>query len=200
MTMTLRLGVGASLTCPRRYIHPSRHIRERYVDPEKGARLENLAAVREEAKFVNRQGHKVIVMAHVGYPGIELYAVKRFCKVIAEGLKGSLGGFSRAVRGGLRTAELTKLDEPSKHLLRQMMTIIQTQRMNHYQDRKMMISWGCGVVAMEVSKRMMHLGTLWLASTCFLDPTTKHPTTLVSFFHERFLEGYSSCNYQCESS
>eukprot|EP00980_Cylindrotheca_fusiformis_P024084 scaffold11524_cov91-Cylindrotheca_fusiformis.AAC.3 len=97
MTRTLRLGVGASMTCLVRYIHPSRHIRERYVNPERGQRLENLVAIREETKLVNRREQQVIVMTHTDFPGIELYAVKRFCKVTAEGPEDQLFDIPAAI-------------------------------------------------------------------------------------------------------
>eukprot|EP00980_Cylindrotheca_fusiformis_P008685 scaffold1863_cov85-Cylindrotheca_fusiformis.AAC.1 len=100
MTRALRLGVGASLTCLRRCIQPSRHIRERYVDPERDPRLENLVTVQENAKLVNRQDHQVIIMAHVGYPDVELYTVKRFCKVIADGPETQLLDISATIEPG----------------------------------------------------------------------------------------------------
>ena len=85
MARTKRLGVGAKISCLSKLLHPSALIRQKYVNPERGHRLENLIVVRLEQKLISRKQQLAVVMTHHGFPDVELHAVKRYCKVTQEG-------------------------------------------------------------------------------------------------------------------
>ena len=51
----MTMGVGAQVSCLSKFLHPSEHIRAKYVNPVKGHRLEGLGVVREEQKVIRRR-------------------------------------------------------------------------------------------------------------------------------------------------
>jgi hypothetical protein len=85
----LTMGVGAEITVLTRFLHPSAAIREKYINPVKGERLEKLIVVRSEEKIIRRKSVVAIVMTHSNFvkdgQPIELFAVPRYCKVTKEG-------------------------------------------------------------------------------------------------------------------
>ena len=82
------MGEGAIISCLSKFLHPSQHIRDKYVNQEKGHRLDGLIALREDKKTIRRRIVDVIVMVHPDFQEnddfIELYACPRYCKITQE--------------------------------------------------------------------------------------------------------------------
>ena len=79
-----QLGKGAIVSALLSYLHPSKHIRDKYPNVTKGQRLEDLKVLRKEVKTVRRKEVMCIVMSHKHFEGLELYCIERWCKVITE--------------------------------------------------------------------------------------------------------------------
>ena len=80
-----QLGKGAIVSSLLSYLHPPKHIREKYPNVTKGQRLEDLKVLRKEVKNVRRKEVIIIVMWHEHFEGLELYCIERWCTVITEG-------------------------------------------------------------------------------------------------------------------
>ena len=78
-------GVGAVCTVLLKYLHPGIYISEKFNNYKKADRLENCLAYKQEIKTVNKKNQLVILLRHDDHPNVELYAVKRWVKVITEG-------------------------------------------------------------------------------------------------------------------
>jgi hypothetical protein len=81
-----RLGLQAVVSVQTRYIHPSKLIREKYINIVQGRRLENCVVVgREERRINGKQQQAILFRNEEEFPGKELYCVARWLKVEAEG-------------------------------------------------------------------------------------------------------------------
>ena len=83
-------GVSAIVSALLRFIHPSKHIRNKFPNVVQGQRLENCETIRQEVKKVSRKEQLVLVVRHEDFKNpddsyIELHGVKRYWKVSQEG-------------------------------------------------------------------------------------------------------------------
>ena len=83
-------GVGAIVSALLRFIHPSKHIRNKFPNIFQGQRLENCETIRQEVKKVSRKEQLVLVVRREDFENpddsyIELHGVKRYWKVSQEG-------------------------------------------------------------------------------------------------------------------
>ena len=79
------MGAGAVISVLSKLIHPSEHIREKFINPVDGHRLEGGVVLRLETKSINRRDQRAIVFRHEDFESVELYAVQRFCRIETEG-------------------------------------------------------------------------------------------------------------------
>ena len=84
------MGADALIGIIARFIHPSIHIRNKFPNTISSFRLDNLKVVREETKVVSNKQQECYIFVHpdmVDDDGnkVELYATKRYCKIISEG-------------------------------------------------------------------------------------------------------------------
>lgn len=71
-----------------RYVHPSAHLRDKYpnFEAQKATQTSSGCKVlRQARKTISRKEHLAVVVSHPDFPGIELYAVKRWFKVTTQG-------------------------------------------------------------------------------------------------------------------
>ena len=78
-------GVGANCNVLMKYLHPAKYISEKFPNYTKRDRLQNCIAFRQEIKTVNKKNQLVILLRHEDHDGQEVYAVKRWVKVVTEG-------------------------------------------------------------------------------------------------------------------
>ena len=76
-------GVGAIALALLRFIHRSKHIRNKFPNVAQGQRLENCVTIRQEVKKVSRKEQLVLVVHHEdfknpdnSYSYIELHGMK----------------------------------------------------------------------------------------------------------------------------
>ena len=84
------MGADALIGVIARFIHPSIHIRNKFPNAITSFRLNDLKVIREETKVVNNKQQECYIFVHpdmVDDDGnkVELYATKRYCKIISEG-------------------------------------------------------------------------------------------------------------------
>ena len=79
------LGKGAVVSSLLCYLHPSQHIRDKFINIGKGQRLNELKVLRKEVKTIRRKEVMCIVMQHNDFKGIELYCIERWCRIVTEG-------------------------------------------------------------------------------------------------------------------
>jgi hypothetical protein len=88
-TKKMTMGKGAVVSVLSSRLHPSLLIRDRWPNPEKNLRVENLVIIRQEVKKVNRRDAMTLVMTHEDFKVdgeyTELHAIKRFCIIKSEG-------------------------------------------------------------------------------------------------------------------
>ena len=80
-----RLGIGATCSVIKRFLHPSRTIQEKYQNITTYDRLEGLIALRKEEKTIRNRACVSIVFRHADFEGIELYCAERYAIVTEEG-------------------------------------------------------------------------------------------------------------------
>ena len=85
MARKKRLGVGANCSVLLKYLHPAKYIDETYVNYDKKKRLEDCTAYRQEVRTVNRKEQVVILLRHDDHTDREIYACRRWVKVVTEG-------------------------------------------------------------------------------------------------------------------
>ena len=84
-------GKGATISCLINFIHASQLIRNKYLNPASGQRLEDCITVRQEVKRINRKDQLAIVIHHSNFKEAdretlqELYAVRKLFTIQAEG-------------------------------------------------------------------------------------------------------------------
>ena len=83
------VGVRAKVPCLSKFLHPSKHIRNKYPNPVSGHHLEGCIVVQQEVKRVSKRDQLCIVMQHDDFKAnkefIELHVVKRYFHVTKEG-------------------------------------------------------------------------------------------------------------------
>ena len=82
--------VGAIISALLRFIHPSKHIHNKFPNVVQGQRLENCVTIRQEVKKVSQKEQLVLVVRHEDFNNpddsfMELHGVKRYWKVSQEG-------------------------------------------------------------------------------------------------------------------
>ena len=82
---TKRNGKGAVCSVITRLLHPRKAVTDKYPNAGHNSKVENLIALRKEIKKVNRRDQECVILRHSDFPGVELHAVARYCKVITEG-------------------------------------------------------------------------------------------------------------------
>ncbi|KAG7356336.1 transposase IS4 [Nitzschia inconspicua] len=86
----MRIGSGAICTVKLSRIHPSKHIRNKYPNHTRKDEIVGVRILRQEEKIVHRKQQLSVVFVHDefkddGGQHIELYCVKRWAHVTAEG-------------------------------------------------------------------------------------------------------------------
>ena len=93
MPPKLRPGVGAIASCISRFIHPSKPIREKNPNRQKGHKLEGCIIIDQVEKTIKRGSEKPIpcyTFSHPDYDGIIFYASRHYVHVTTEGPVDSL--------------------------------------------------------------------------------------------------------------
>jgi hypothetical protein len=87
MPAALRFGVGGVATCISRFVHPSKPIRDKYLNREKGHKLDNLKIIALQEKVIRRgaPAAKVYIFSHDDFPDQEFYASTRYVHLTQEG-------------------------------------------------------------------------------------------------------------------
>eukprot|EP00559_Dactyliosolen_fragilissimus_P002711 CAMPEP_0184872744 /NCGR_PEP_ID=MMETSP0580-20130426/41459_1 /TAXON_ID=1118495 /ORGANISM="Dactyliosolen fragilissimus" /LENGTH=665 /DNA_ID=CAMNT_0027375583 /DNA_START=1012 /DNA_END=3007 /DNA_ORIENTATION=+ len=78
-------GSGAICSVLLKYIHPAKYISEKFKNYSSDERLENCIECGQEIRNVKKKNHVVILFRHDDHDGQDLYAVKRWVKVVTEG-------------------------------------------------------------------------------------------------------------------
>ena len=84
-------GKGGTVSCLIKFLHPSQLIRNTFLNPTSGQRLEGCITVHQEVKRINRKDQLSIVIHHDDFKEAdeetfqELYAVKKHFTIQAEG-------------------------------------------------------------------------------------------------------------------
>ena len=86
-TKKLIIGRGATVTCLKRMLHPSKAISDKYVNYTSKCKLENLIVIHEEIKKIKNIDKKCIVYHHKDFANEEIYSVSRWAVVTKEGLE-----------------------------------------------------------------------------------------------------------------
>jgi Transposase IS4 len=85
----MTMGKGAVVSVLSSRLHPSKLIRDRWPNPEKSHRVENLVVLRQELKKINREDQLALILTHEAFKDggeyIELYASHRWCVLQCEG-------------------------------------------------------------------------------------------------------------------
>ena len=84
------MGVGALISVLANRVHPSKYIREKHRNIRNGMRIIDCHVIRCEVKKISRRDQEAIVFTHDDYKMdngllVELYACKRYCKILQEG-------------------------------------------------------------------------------------------------------------------
>ena len=75
-----RIGKGAVVDILARCLHPSEHIRNKYVNFEAQKahfKLVGCTVLSQARKTISRKEQLAVVVSHPDFPDVELYAVKR---------------------------------------------------------------------------------------------------------------------------
>ena len=85
------MGKGATVSIQIKYVYPYEHIRQKFINPQKGHKLQNCIVLRQEVKTVSRKYQLTVVVTHPDFKSgddiIELHAVKRWFVVGEQGNK-----------------------------------------------------------------------------------------------------------------
>ena len=85
MAKKKQIGSGAICTVLLKYLHPGKTISDKFPNRTAQQRLEGLIAQRQEMRKVKKSEQLVVVFRHAQFENVEIYCVKRWCKVISEG-------------------------------------------------------------------------------------------------------------------
>jgi hypothetical protein len=78
-------GVGARCSVLKRFLHPGRLIQQAYPNMTFHERLEDLVAISYDEKVIRNKAVPCVVFRHDDFPNVEVYAHKRYVKVLEEG-------------------------------------------------------------------------------------------------------------------
>ena len=81
----MKIGKDALISVLARFVHPSKHIRDKYPNTWKDERLQNCRVTAQGKKVVNRKEQLCFLFENDDFPGIELYATQRYCKLEVAG-------------------------------------------------------------------------------------------------------------------
>ena len=84
---SLRHGVGAQCRVISRLVHPSAHIRAKYINRNKDHKMELVVLIRESAKVFcgGDAAVPVFFFSHPDFDGGEFYAAKQYIHVVQKG-------------------------------------------------------------------------------------------------------------------
>ena len=85
MPRSLRIGKEAKVSILINYLHPSRLVRDKYPNPLPGQRLEGCTVVGQGSRRISGGHQEAYVVRHPDFGDNDLYATKRWFKVIEEG-------------------------------------------------------------------------------------------------------------------
>ena len=92
----MTMGVDAHVWCLSRFIHPSALIRDKFPNPVRGHKLDDMIVRRQEEKTINRKQVLAIVCIHESFKENdqyqELYAAPRYMHITQEGPEDSFFG------------------------------------------------------------------------------------------------------------
>ena len=83
--MNKSMGIGANISILKLFIHPSIHIRAKYVNMEQCDMLSGCLVTGKCTKCVTRREQQVITFCHDNFKNIILYVVERYCCIEEEG-------------------------------------------------------------------------------------------------------------------
>ena len=83
-------GVGATVSCLIKFLHPSELIRNKFPNPVIGQRLDGCITFRQELKKINRKDQLSLIVRHADFVNTDgdpilLHSVKKHFKVDMEG-------------------------------------------------------------------------------------------------------------------
>ena len=92
----MTMGINAHVWCLSRFIHPSALIRDKFPDPVRGHKLDDMIVRRQEEKMINQKQVFAIVCIHESFKENdqyqELYVAPRYMHITQEGPEDSFFG------------------------------------------------------------------------------------------------------------
>ena len=83
--MKKSMGIGANISILKRLIHPSIHVRAKYVNIEQDDRLSGCLVTGKCTKYVTRREQQIITFHRDAFKNVILYVVERCCQIEEEG-------------------------------------------------------------------------------------------------------------------
>ena len=80
-----KIGVGAVCRTYVRFMHPSKLMRDKFVNIGAQLKISDLVSVKQEVKKVNRKDQMCVIFRHDNWPNKEIYCCKRWVTVLQEG-------------------------------------------------------------------------------------------------------------------
>ena len=81
----LKIGRGASATCLKRMLHPTRKVSDEHVNFTSKCELSDLVVVREDDKLIKNVSKKRVVHHHEDFPNEEPRSIRRWTVVSSKG-------------------------------------------------------------------------------------------------------------------
>jgi hypothetical protein len=85
MAPKLSLGIGATVSCQIKYLHPSEIIRNHFTNPRHGELLEGCIVIGQGTRKIHGKAQLSLIVQHEIFPDITLYGVKRWFKIKRQG-------------------------------------------------------------------------------------------------------------------
>ena len=85
MARKKKVGSGAICSVLLKYLHPGKTIDKRFPNRTAQQRIDGLLATSQELRKVKKKEQLVICFRHEQFEGVDIYCVKRWCKVTTEG-------------------------------------------------------------------------------------------------------------------
>ena len=79
------MGVGAVCQASVKFMHPSKLMRDKFINITSQLKIDGLLALRQELKLVNRKHQMCVVFRHDYWPNKEVHCCKRWAIVLNEG-------------------------------------------------------------------------------------------------------------------
>ena len=80
-----QIGSGAICSVLLKCLNPGKTISDKFPNRTAQQHLEGLIAQRQEMRKVKKSEQLIVVFRHAQFENIEIYCVKRWCKVTTEG-------------------------------------------------------------------------------------------------------------------